>query len=163
MAEVIGIDYGFQTLGGTHTVGVEQRGKERKERADGIVVYVPFCEVVYVQESRKSYYNPRLHKIIADSVRRMAERSQWQQVIRLRDNEKWCSDCGDMRPLSYFSPDKNRPDGLDVWCKGCRAEHKRKMYRLEREAAGQTVRAYTRKQADVIEVDFAPAALKKTA
>lgn len=46
---------------------------------------------------------------------------------------KWCADCGEWRPTSYFSPDKRAKDGLHVYCKMCRAETKRLRY-AERKA-----------------------------
>lgn len=41
---------------------------------------------------------------------------------------KWCSRCGDWVSVRGFSPDLRNRDGLQSWCKTCRAEHKRKLY-----------------------------------
>ena len=148
------IDYGYITLGGSHTIAVEQYGKEAVTRKDGSVVYVPFHEYAYVQASAKSYYNPRMAEIISDQIARKSEQARRWLAAAAVTGLKWCSQCGDERPRSYFSPDKRNFDGLDGHCKGCRAEHKRMMYRLEREAQGLTVRDYKRRQPQVIEVDF---------
>ena len=33
---------------------------------------------------------------------------------------KYCCHCKRTKPLSAFPPDKNRPDGLYVWCRACK-------------------------------------------
>lgn len=133
------IDSGFVTLG-THTIAVEQNGT-----------------LAYVQTSRLSYYDARFHVAQTLAHLRMLERAQMRAMAVVSAYEKWCSGpCGETRPRSYFSPDARNKDGLDGHCKQCRNEHRRKLYALEREAQGLTVRPYNRKQATVIEVDFTP-------
>lgn len=66
------------------------------------------------------------------------------QMCQLAPGMKWCYVCGDVRPKSYFSPDKRTHDGLDARCKGCEAERRRKRYE---NAVGHEVRTYTRKEA----------------
>ena len=52
-------------------------------------------------------------------------------------NSRWCSCCGHIRLRPYFNHDASRPDGLDYWCRGCRAEQRERLKLLhpEREAA----------------------------
>lgn len=66
-----------------------------------------------------------------------------RQMAQVAPGMKWCSECAEIRPKSYFSPDKRNYDGLDHRCKGCEAERKRKMYAEE---VGRPVRPYTRRE-----------------
>ncbi|MEU0449808.1 endonuclease VII domain-containing protein [Streptomyces tendae] len=53
---------------------------------------------------------------------------------------KWCRQCKrDLHP-GDFARDKNRRDGLQVWCRECVAEYSAARYRRRREALGKTVR-----------------------
>ena len=36
--------------------------------------------------------------------------------------EKRCSGCGDTKPAAAFHKDRSSPDGLNCWCRVCRAE-----------------------------------------
>src|SRR5690606_24826141 len=38
---------------------------------------------------------------------------------------KRCTQCGEVKPLEEFSPDKRRRDGRCSWCRGCDAKRKR--------------------------------------
>ncbi|UDL14671.1 hypothetical protein SEA_KEALII_65 [Arthrobacter phage KeAlii] len=38
---------------------------------------------------------------------------------------KTCAKCGEARPLSAFSPDPSKPDGLSSRCKPCEASRRR--------------------------------------
>ena len=44
------------------------------------------------------------------------------RIFTLDPDSRFCSHCGDVRPKHYFNSDASRHDGLDVYCKGCRAE-----------------------------------------
>lgn len=66
-----------------------------------------------------------------------------RQMAQVDRDSKWCSTCGDVRPRSYFSPDKRTFDGLHHSCKGCRATHERAMYA---QAVGREVRPYARRE-----------------
>ncbi len=37
---------------------------------------------------------------------------------------KTYSKCHEAQPFTEFGKDKNRPDGLNTWCKGCRREYR---------------------------------------
>lgn len=45
-----------------------------------------------------------------------------------------------MLPLNRFAADKNRRDGLQVWCRQCVAQYSSQYYRRRQEAKGKTVR-----------------------
>ncbi|MGW1914409.1 endonuclease VII domain-containing protein [Streptomyces sp. NPDC002076] len=53
---------------------------------------------------------------------------------------KECRKCRRGLPLSAFARDKNRCDGLQVWCRECVAGYSATRYRRRREAEGKTVR-----------------------
>ena len=53
---------------------------------------------------------------------------------------KTCTKCGITRPLSDFTRDKQRPDGLRPSCKDCKAEWRRKHYSENRESILEKVR-----------------------
>ena len=38
---------------------------------------------------------------------------------------KECENCGEFLPFEGFHRDSRRPDGLNIWCKGCIAEYNR--------------------------------------
>ena len=58
--------------------------------------------------------------------------------------KKFCSCCGDWVKREGFSPDERNRDGLQSHCRDCQNEHQRRIYRMMREAEGQTVREYRR-------------------
>lgn len=64
-----------------------------------------------------------------------------RQMAQVDSQSKWCYCCGDVRPKSYFAPDKRNADGLDSRCKGCEAERQRRGYQAK---ISRPVRAYTR-------------------
>jgi hypothetical protein len=66
-----------------------------------------------------------------------------RQMAQVAPGHKWCAICGDIRPKSYFSPDKRNWDGLDHRCKECENERKRRLYAQE---VGREVRAYARRE-----------------
>jgi len=48
---------------------------------------------------------------------------EWLYTYKLKGEFKECSKCGNVKLISndrYFSPDKNRTDGYDLYCKSCR-------------------------------------------
>jgi len=49
--------------------------------------------------------------------------------------KKWCSHCTEWVKLEGYSPNKGNRDGLQSWCKGCRAEHARYIYWQQRNTA----------------------------
>jgi len=55
-------------------------------------------------------------------------------------NAKECRKCKRDLPPDSFARDKNRTDGLQVWCRECVAQYGAARYRHRREATGKTVR-----------------------
>ncbi|MFF4119886.1 endonuclease VII domain-containing protein [Streptomyces sp. NPDC001714] len=55
-------------------------------------------------------------------------------------NAKHCRRCERDLPPAAFARDKNRCDGLQVYCRECVAEYSAAHYRRRREAVGKTVR-----------------------
>ncbi|MGV9356103.1 endonuclease VII domain-containing protein [Streptomyces misionensis] len=55
-------------------------------------------------------------------------------------NAKECGKCGRDLPLAAFARDRNRRDGLQVYCRECVAAYSAAHYRRRREAMGKTVR-----------------------
>ncbi|MGW4320046.1 endonuclease VII domain-containing protein [Streptomyces sp. NPDC004684] len=53
---------------------------------------------------------------------------------------KGCRKCRQELPLAAFARDKNRPDGLQVYCRKCVAAYSAAHYRRRREAMGKQVR-----------------------
>jgi hypothetical protein len=47
---------------------------------------------------------------------------------------KRCSKCKVEQDLGYFSQDRNRKDGLSLWCKNCAAESNALRYQVTRES-----------------------------
>jgi hypothetical protein len=59
---------------------------------------------------------------------------------------KRCTHCGIEKPLARFSPHPLRPDGLQSWCKSCRADYIRQRRETDSEVAArdaEQVRAYS--------------------
>ncbi|MFZ3593445.1 endonuclease VII domain-containing protein [Streptomyces sp. BH104] len=54
---------------------------------------------------------------------------------------KRCTKCTRTLPLLSFAADRNRLDGLQVWCRECVAEYSAAYYRRRQGARGKTVRA----------------------
>lgn len=44
----------------------------------------------------------------------------------MTESMKKCPKCGEVKPLSEYHKNKNRKDGLQVWCKSCRCVMDRK-------------------------------------
>ena len=42
---------------------------------------------------------------------------------------KRCGKCGRSKPMSEFSRNKNRKDGINLWCRMCAAEYRREWYK----------------------------------
>lgn len=103
----------------------------------------PHCSVrqdssscIIVAGSAKHYRDPRIHaETPIDELLRLL-RFDPQPAP---ENAAWCSHCGEWRLKSYFSPDASRKNGLARYCKQCRNEMKRKLYR---EQQGREVRGY---------------------
>ncbi|MFI9806984.1 endonuclease VII domain-containing protein [Streptomyces sp. NPDC052301] len=53
---------------------------------------------------------------------------------------KECGRCGRVQSRAAFARDRNRRDGLQVYCRECVAEYSAAHYRLRREAVGKPVR-----------------------
>jgi len=56
--------------------------------------------------------------------------------IKVTDELKWCSKCGEIKKLSDFNKNKSRKDGLNDWCGVCRTTYQREQRRkgpIERE------------------------------
>lgn len=66
-----------------------------------------------------------------------------RQMVQVDKDSKWCMECGDTRPKSYFTAKRDTFDGLDPRCKACDAARKRKEYA---EAVGHPVRNYARQE-----------------
>lgn len=82
------------------------------------------------------------------------EARMWDDLFTSRVNvvpqgHKWCSQCGEVRPYSYFDKDSTRRDGYSYTCKMCKnpkdAERKRRKYREQAAAEGRDVRSYSRR------------------
>jgi hypothetical protein len=58
------------------------------------------------------------------------------RMPRTTVSEKLCSRCNETRPASAFNSATYSPDGLQRWCKACRAERKRELRLLK--AGGDT-------------------------
>jgi 5-methylcytosine-specific restriction endonuclease McrA len=60
--------------------------------------------------------------------------------------ERWqmkkCAKCGEVKPLAEFSKNKAKPDGLNLWCKGCYREYARKWYVDNKDKCNENVRRY---------------------
>lgn len=84
-----------------------------------------------------SFPRPEPHELAVQWVAPM-------QMAQVAPEHKWCYQCGDVRPMSYFSPRKDTWDKLEPRCKGCEAERKRVAYRI---SVGRPVRKYERKEA----------------
>lgn len=54
-------------------------------------------------------------------------------------NARQCRSCERDLPLAAFARNKDRPDGLQVWCRECVAQYSAARYRRRREAEGKTV------------------------
>ena len=55
---------------------------------------------------------------------------------------KVCPKCGRELPLSEYSKDKSKKDGLQFYCKSCRGEYCKSYYRLHRTECIDTYRKY---------------------
>lgn len=65
-------------------------------------------------------------------------RTQGQQIpfgqLTVGDGEKWCPDCTQVRPVSEFTVDRQRRDGLAWRCRACAAEvYRQRKGRTDRE------------------------------
>lgn len=49
----------------------------------------------------------------------LLQQAQERLAWRLRHSGKRCSKCGADRPLSAFTRDRQRADGLSPWCRDC--------------------------------------------
>ena len=72
----------------------------------------------------------------------LAKQRRFGGVQHIEPGMKWCYVCGDVRPLSYFSP------GSQGRCKACERARQRAFYR---ESVGRPVRAYRRQDAPHVE------------
>lgn len=59
----------------------------------------------------------------------------YPEITLIPKGTKWCSHCGDWVKVEGFSPHKGNRDGLQSWCKSCRAEHARYLYWQEKDTA----------------------------
>lgn len=66
-----------------------------------------------------------------------------RQMAQVDKDSKWCFECGDVRPKSYFTAKKDNRDGLDDRCKACEAARQRRGYASK---VGREVRAYRRQE-----------------
>lgn len=112
---------------------------ERVTLGDGSVV----VDGMKVAGSRSFVRDPRLSPLAAALADLPPLWTPERQMMQIPHDSKWCSVCGDVRPKSYFSPDKRNYDGLDHRCKGCENERKRKGYQ---QRVGREVRVYTRRE-----------------
>lgn len=63
---------------------------------------------------------------------------------------KRCTKCGEVKPVSEFSRNKSNKDGLEWWCKSCRAKNKRKYYEQNRSKVAEYKRKYYEQNADKV-------------
>ena len=59
----------------------------------------------------------------------------------------FCGECGDWRPINYFTTNPSKRNGLDRECKGCQAERKREARRTAAILEGREVRRYYKQEA----------------
>lgn len=77
----------------------------------GILIQVSYSPVI---NREAPLFQPSDHSLY---------QSAWAQmdIAPARPGMKWCPDCGDWRPHSYFDADPSRGDGLRGYCR----EHQR--------------------------------------
>lgn len=46
---------------------------------------------------------------------------------------KWCSRCGETKPIEAFAPRRNRPCGRQGWCRECKSEVSRRYWQETKE------------------------------
>lgn len=99
---------------------------------------------IMVRGSVRFQRDPRLHRLADERYKPTRNRgaSRAEAIHNYRD-EKWCMVCGDVRPMSYFSPHPDTWDKLDPRCKQCENERKRKAYAQK---TGHEPRSYVRQQ-----------------
>jgi hypothetical protein len=56
--------------------------------------------------------------------------------------DKKCSKCGEVKPESEFTRNKNRPDGLTVWCKTCNKKARDSYYLKNKDKIKKRVKAF---------------------
>lgn len=55
---------------------------------------------------------------------------------------KRCSKCNEIKPESEFTKNKNRPDGLTVWCKSCNKKARDSYYLLNKNKIKKRVKKF---------------------
>lgn len=112
---------------------------ERVTLGDGSVDVDTILGVEKVLGSRGCVRDPRLSKLAASVMDLPPIWRAPTQMAQLAPDTKWCSVCGDVRPKSYFSPDKRAWDGLDYRCKECEQVRRRMRYQ---NSVARPVKAY---------------------
>ncbi len=77
-----------------------------------------------VQESGSVLRQPKLEDEQAHLIRSLREFEP--TIYEAHEGCAYCSGCGEWRLKSRFSPDKRKKNGLQTYCKQCRAEQERK-------------------------------------
>lgn len=58
---------------------------------------------------------------------------------------KFCNGCSETKPLTAFSKDKSRDDGLEYYCKVCKAEYRKEYRRSNKEKIALRAKIYREK------------------
>lgn len=132
--------------------------KSQSELYAGADLYIVSRHIVvsgnYPSVMGSKYVERDLH-LMAHKLDPRGDAEYWREVRRRPIHEtpvglKWCShhdprDNGGWVDRRNFSPDKRNFDGLKHACKDCLAREERRRYALLKEAQGQVVRPYRRK------------------
>ncbi len=65
----------------------------------------------------------------------------YPEITLIPKGKKWCSHCNEWVKFEGFSPNKGNRDGLQSWCKMCRADHARYIYWQQKNTAAPEKRA----------------------
>jgi len=98
----------------------EGKNKKRKTIYSGSVYSIAELAKelkIFQQEAQRLYDNIALK--ISDAYVEWYEDNVYY-LEKVKGKYKKCSRCGEIKLLNRFSEDKNRKDGLDVYCKKCR-------------------------------------------
>jgi thiol-disulfide isomerase/thioredoxin len=57
-------------------------------------------------------------------------------------NTKICTKCKIEKTIENFTKDKDEKDGLDIWCKHCKKEHKKIYYQNNKELISKKIKQY---------------------
>lgn len=110
------------TLGGVKPIGVSQHADDGE-----------LLGAATVQVSRSTKRKPRY--VDEEKVYRHAVRRFETTIFPNMPGYKYCSACGEWVSIKGYSPNTGNKDGLQSWCKECRAQHARYMYWQQKNTA----------------------------